>query len=329
MKSGRRASARSLVGLKPLLAIAVTALAAYLLYRTLRGYSLDELARQVRSADTGRVLAAFGFAAGSYGCLTLFDFLALRYAERPLPYPKAALASFVSLALGHNLGFAALSSGAIRFRFYSRWGLSAGDVAKVILFCGLTVGLGLAALAFVALMLRQDLAMRLTGWSAGAIVALAAGIGTLLAAYLALCAVMRRELRIRSWSMRLPPLKLALAQLLIGPLNFALVAACLHQSLATFAEAGYLDVAAAYVIANVATLISHVPGGLGVIEAVVTMTLPDSRVLGGLLVFRLVYFLVPLVLGGSLFAASELLMRRSSAAAPVSRGAAEKEAETA
>ncbi len=318
-----------LSALKPILAIAAIALAAFLLYRTLQGYSLEELAGQIRSADPGRVAAALGFAAASYCCLTLFDFLALRYAERPLAYPKAALASFVSLSLGHNLGFAALSSGAVRYRFYSRWGLAAGDVAKVILFCGLTVGLGLAALAALALVLRQDIAVRLTGLDAGAIAMLALGIAVVLAGYLVLCATMRRELVIRSWTIRLPSLKLACAQLIVGPLNFALVAACLHQSLATVATASYPDVAAAYVIANIATLISHVPGGLGVIETVVTMTLPGARILAGLLIFRLVYFLVPLVLGAALLAASELFIRRSAAAASASGVATGGQGETA
>ena len=93
--------------------------------------------------------------------------------------------------------------------------------------------------------------------------------------------------------------------------NFALVAACLHQALASVGPVSYPDVAAAYVLANIASLIAHVPGGLGVIEAVVATVLPGAGVVAGLIVFRLVYFLVPLLPGAALLAFS-LMSRRKS-----------------
>ncbi|HUO82359.1 MAG TPA: YbhN family protein [Gammaproteobacteria bacterium] len=114
--------------------------------------------RSVRAVRGPELLRAGLFAAASYLCLTMFDWLGLRYAGKPLAYRRAALGSFVSLSIGHNLGFAALSSGAIRYRYYRRWGLDAPDVARVILFCGATVGLGLAVLGGIAIVLRPDLA---------------------------------------------------------------------------------------------------------------------------------------------------------------------------
>ncbi|MEZ2410689.1 lysylphosphatidylglycerol synthase domain-containing protein [Bosea sp. RCC_152_1] len=297
--------------LKPLLAMAVVGLAIGLLYRTLSAHSFEDVAAQLRSVDGARIAAALAFAAGSYGCLTVFDVLALHFAEKPLSYPKAALASFVSLSLGHNLGFAALSSGAIRYRFYSRWGLGAGDVAKVILFCGLTVAIGLATLAALALAARPDLAMRATGLSRGLVLWLAVASTLALGAYLVSCIVLRKELQFAGWSVRLPSWQLAIGQFIVGPLNFAMVAACLHQSIAATGPAAFLDVAAAYVLANIASLVTHVPGGLGVIEALVSLVLAGSQVIGGLIIFRLVYFWVPLLFGGVLLAVSELLLGRS------------------
>lgn len=293
------------------LALAAVILAAYLLYRTLRGHSYEELSGLLRSANSGRVALALGFALCSYACLTLFDFLALRYAGKPLPYRQAALASFTSLSLGHNIGLAALSSGAIRYHFYARWGLTAGDVAKVILFCGATVGIGLGTLAALALLLRPELAVKLTGLPASAVFALAAGLILALAAYFTLCVCIRGRLRIGSWGIELPRPRLAAAQFIVGPLNFALVAACLHQALASLGEVSYPDVAASYVLANIASLIAHVPGGLGVIEAVVTMVLPGAGVIAGLIIFRAVYFLVPLLPGAVLLAFSLLAGRKS------------------
>ncbi len=296
--------------LMPFVAIALLALAGFLLYRTLSRYSLDQLVAAVTAIPLARLAMAGGFAAASYFCLTWFDWMALRYVGKPLPYRKAALASFTSLSLGHNIGFAALSSGAIRYRFYSRWGLSAGEVAKLVLFCGLTVGLGLMILGGAALLVRSDLAAEITGLQRPVVLGLGAACLLLAGVYVALAAFLRQPLTIRNWSLEMPPLRLALGQIVIGPANFACVAACLHQTLAAVAEVAYLGVASVYVIANTTSLISHVPGGLGVIESVVMFLLPQTDLIGALLTFRFVYFLAPLCLGGVLLAMTELVYRR-------------------
>ena len=67
-------------------------------------------------------------------------------------------------------------------------------------------------------------------------------------------------------------------------------------------------------IANATTMITHVPGGLGVIESVVMFLLPGANLIGSVLVFRFVYFLVPLFLGSLTFAVSEIAFRRADAA---------------
>ncbi len=300
--------------LKPLLAVLVLGLAAFLLYRTLSQYQLDELVASVASIPLSRLGTALLFAAASYSCLTLFDFLGCRYAGHPLAYPKVALASFTSLSLGHNIGFAALSSGAVRYRFYSRWGLDAEAVGKVILFCGVTVGLGLITLGGLALTLRSGLAAEILGLSRPAILAL--GVFCLGAplAYLALALWLRQPLTIRDWSFAMPSLRIAAAQVVIGTVNFACVAACLHQVLSAVEDLPYLSVAAVYVAANLASLVSHVPGGLGVIEAVVVHLLPGAPLIGAVLVFRFVYFLVPLLLGSLLLLTSEVVCRRAGGA---------------
>lgn len=296
--------------------IFVTCLAAFLLYRSFGQYHPGELWRQVTDVPVGRMLAAGGFAAASYATLTFFDYFALRYTGHPLPYRQAALASFTSLSLGHNIGFAALSSGAIRYRFYSRWGLGTGDVARVIVYCGLTVGIGLGALAAVALALDPAAAARLTGLDGAVVVALAGAIGLVIAGYLAAAALMRGRMKLWRWELSLPEPRLALAQLIIGPLNFFFVAACLHQALAAASEAGFLQVVGAYALANIAALTAHVPGGLGVIETVVMMALPGEEIAGGLLLFRFVYFLVPFILGLVSLGLSELLIgKRGDASA--------------
>ena len=294
-----------------LILAAALCLAAFLLHRTLSRYSLDQIVQSVGAVPVSRLLAAGGFAAASYFCLTFFDFLGLRYAGRPLPYPRVAFTSFTALSIGHNLGFAALSTGAIRYRFYSRWGLRTEQIAKVILFSATTVGLGLMVLGGAALLLRPALASEITGLERSLLLALGSLCFALPLAYLGLAWKVRRPLHIRKWSFEMPPLRLALAQLVIGPINFALVAAVLHQALAAIADVAYFGVASVYVIATVTALVSHVPGGLGVIESVVLFLLPQADLIGALIVFRFAYFLVPLGIGSCMFALAELTFRLS------------------
>lgn len=299
------------------LVLAAVCGAAAVLYRALGRYTVEEIVASVGAIPAARLGGAFAFAAASYLCLTCFDWLAVRYAGKPLPWPRTALASFVSLSIGHNVGLAALSSGAIRYRFYSRWGLGAGEVAKVILFCGMTVGLGLAVLGGLALLLYPGEAARLAGLSRPALAGLAAACLAMPVVYLVLAAFVRTRLRFRRWTLDLPALPLAAGQVAIGALNFACVAACLHQLLAAFSEVAYLEVAAVYVVGNVTALISHVPGGLGVLEATVLYLLPAGAAIGALIAFRLVYFFVPLAIGLPLFLVSEYVLGGGQAALPV------------
>ena len=290
---------------------AVFALALYLLYRALSRYDWPELVAAITAVSGAHMLAAVGFAALSYLTLTGFDWLALRYVDRPLPYRKVALTSFTSLSIGHSLGLAALSSGAIRYRYYSRWGLARADIAKLIVFCGVTVGLGLAILGGFALLVAPEIAVNALGLSPGiakliALVTLACPI-----VYLLMAAFATGAITIRGHSLTMPPLKLALAQCVIGPINFAFVAAALHQTVLSVAEISYFPIVAAYVSANIATIVSHVPGGLGVIEAVLTYLLPGEGLIGAILAFRFAYFLIPLCVGLLVLGISELFFARA------------------
>jgi uncharacterized membrane protein YbhN (UPF0104 family) len=287
------------------LVVAAICLAGFLLYRALSRYSFDEVVASIRSVPPMRLLAAFGFAGCSYLCLTFFDALGVRYAGKRLPYAKTALVSFVSLSIGHNIGVAALSSGAIRYRFYSRWGLDAGEVAKVILFSGATVALGLTMLGGAGMLFNPAAAAQMTGFCVEFIFGLGIACLAVICAYLLASAFLRYSLRLRNWTFQMPSLRLATGQVLIGSVNFAFVAACLHQTLAAFTDAGYLKVSSVYVIANTTALVSHVPGGLGVLETAILYLISGGTLIGALIAFRFVYFFVPLGFGLTLLLLSE------------------------
>jgi uncharacterized membrane protein YbhN (UPF0104 family) len=294
----------------PLFAFVIFCIAAFLLYRALNAYDRAQIIEAIFAIPWPRLALGALFVAGSYFSLTLFDTLAIRYIGTKLSYGRIALASFTALSIGHTLGVAAATSGAIRYRFYSRCHIGAGDIARIIVFCATTAGLGLNTLIGLALLLQPNVAVKLLGFSPAGAIALGAASLLLTALYVVLAAVRRRPLAIKRWEIPIPPLKLALAQISVGTMNFCFVAAVLYELLPAAVGVGYFDVATVYVLANIASLVSHVPGGLGVLEAVFVHVLPEVSVIGALVVFRFIYFLVPFTIGAAVFAAYELTQRR-------------------
>jgi glycosyltransferase 2 family protein len=301
--------------INPWIGAVAFALAAFLIWRALHRYSLHAILDSVSMISARNLALGLLFTAASFLCLTGFDTLAVRYTGRELPYRRIALASFTSLSIGHTLGFAAFSSGAVRYRLYSAWGLSAGDVGRIIVFSGVTVGLGLATLGGSILVVRHSLIAELFGASPGAMLALGVVLLSVVLLYLGLATFRHRPLRIRYFELPVPPLTLALVQILLGTLDPLLVSAVLHQMLKASAHIGFLPVAMCYVAANVAAVVSHVPGGLGVIEAVILSFVPGANVIGALVAFRAVYYLIPFVLGSLTFGITELLHRQRRAVA--------------
>jgi glycosyltransferase 2 family protein len=303
--------------LHPWIAIAAFALAAFLVHRALRQYSMSEILESVRAISPRHLAQAAAFTAGSFICLTASDALAVRYTGRDLPYRKIALASFTSLSIGHTLGLAALSSGAIRYRFYTGWGLSPGDVGRIILFCALTVAVGIATAGGLASLIQPALVAQMFKVTPGVVVAL--GVLLLLAViiYLGLAAFVHRPIRIRHFELPVPRLSLALGQVAVGSTDFFLVSAVLHQLLSATADIGYFPIAATYIAANAAAIVTHVPGGFGVIEAVILSLVPGANVIGALVAFRAVYYLVPFLIGCVVLAIAEIVRRqRRPMAAP-------------
>jgi uncharacterized membrane protein YbhN (UPF0104 family) len=292
-----------------LITILGIALGGFLLYRAFSRYSLEEIAASLRAIPARNILLALCWAAGSYLCLSVGDWLGLRHVGHPLAYRKVLLGNFVSVALGHSIGFAGLSSGAIRYRFYSRWGLDLGDVAKVVLFSGVTIALGMLSVGAIVLLYDPGAITDVVGIAAAS--GRPAGIlmAGLVAAYVA-AAFRRTALRFRTWTLAVPAPLIAVAQIVTGTANYACVAGCLYYAVAAVSEASYFHAISAFVVGDLAAIVMHVPGGLGVIEFAVMNIVPAAgSLVGALLVFRAAYYLVPLILGIAIFAAAEIKFR--------------------
>ncbi|AYD00303.1 YbhN family protein [Neorhizobium sp. NCHU2750] len=284
-------------------------LAAWLLYQVFREHSLSEIVRSVKDIPTANLALALLFAFLSYLCLTGFDWCGVRYVRQGLPYPKIALASFIALSIGQSVGMSGLSSGALRYRYYAHWGMTTEDVAKIVLLSGVTVGLGMAVLAGVVMIANPQDAAGVLHLEQSLVMMI--GIGCLAATllYILAAAFLRVPVRIRSWTFKMPTWRIALAQVAIGAINFAFVSACLREVMAASADVSYLKAATAFVLANVAILVTHAPGGLGVLEATVRHVMGDQASIGSLVAFRVIYFFIPLFIGLPLSLAVEALFR--------------------
>lgn len=281
-----------------------------LIAHSLSQYNPTELADAVERFPLARAFAALGFAAGSYLSLTFFDYLGLRYAGCSLSWRRAALASFTSLSLGHNIGFSALSAGVLRYRFYSRWGASADKVVKVIFISATSVVVGLVTLAGFAVLV-EPAAVQLLGGAPRPVVAIVFFLVP--AGYVGACLLLRVSYVYKGITLQMPSPQIACLQVVVGTLNFICVAACLQQCLLAAHDIGFTKVAAAYVAGNIATIVSHVPGGLGVLETVIQFVLGKQNVIVPLLMFRLIYFIIPLVLGSAALIGSEAYFKRHAA----------------
>lgn len=291
-----------------LIPVVMLPLGAWLGYRTFEDRTAAEIWQAVTGLPPVRLVLAFACAAGSYLCLTGFDTLAIRTLGKRVAYPKIALTSFISLGIGHTVGVAVLSSGALRYRLYSGFGLSAGDVGKVILMCAITVGLGLIGLGGGSLIVQPR--VDLGGLEISPALARTAGALCLLLLGLYVFTAWRRKtpLHVRGHEIRLPDARIAMAQVALGTVNFAFVAGTLYQLLA--GAASYGQTVSAYVIANLSALVSHVPGGIGVLEYVISKLVNHGDVLGALIAFRIIYFLIPLTLAITLLIATEIFRWR-------------------
>lgn len=285
--------------LSVMLAVAALGLAA--LHGLLVQVRLHDVRHAVHAIAGWRLAVALALTAASYVALTFYDYVALRIIGRPLPWRTAALASFCSYTLSHNLGLSLLTGGSARYRIYTAAGLEGGDIARIIASAGLSFWGGVLVLAG-ALMLAHPAAIAVMGVTLGLPVQRVAGGAILLAALGLLAAIGKggRAPRFFGWTLALPTHGQALAQIGVACIDLAAASAALFILVPGIAPALYPTLFLAYVLAIIVTLVSHVPGGLGIFEAVIVATLPDvdkPSLLAALIAYRLIYYLIPLLLG--------------------------------
>lgn len=288
-------------------------LVAALLVWQARAVQWDEVFTTIKRYPLATLMGAAGFAAASHLLYSSYDLLGRHYTDHRLRTPTVMAVTFISYAFNLNLG--SLVGGiAFRYRLYSRLGLATADVTRVLTMSMLTNWLGYLLLAgtmfaWSPLALPPDWKLDSSGLRLLGYVLLAlAGV------YLVLCATSRQ----RSWTLRghevtLPSLRFALLQFAMSSSNWLLMAGAVYTLLQQ--KIAFTDVLSVLLVAAVAGVITHVPAGLGVLEAIFAALLSHQLALGqllaALLTYRALYYLAPLAAATALYVLVEARAKRS------------------
>jgi uncharacterized membrane protein YbhN (UPF0104 family) len=310
-KLGGSARLKGLSGAVISIAIAVGAIFA--LTHALKHINYDQVFAIIRGTHFHVIALALMLVTASYGSITLYDWLALHtMGRKDIPYRIAALASFTSYPIAHGIGAVALVSPIIRYRIYSGNGLGALGVANVCFLTGLTFWLGnMTALGFSLLYEPTAISVidHLTpGINRLLALALLSGVG----AFVAWSWFFPQNIGKSRWVVWLPSGPLVLLQIVVGLLDLTAAAVSMYVLLPAGLDIGLFRLMAVFIAATLLGFASHSPAGLGVFDATILIGLgSESRepLLAALLMFRLLYHLVPLSIALVLFGGVEALRR--------------------
>jgi len=273
-----------------------------------------EIINNLAAFPVARILSALGVAVLSVGGVMAYDFLALRYLERSVSRLKTLMASFLAFAMSNNLGCSFIAGNSMRYRLYSGWGLSTIEIAKIAFFCLVSSALGLFALAGLILLINPEILASLVPFPFQYLRPLGMVLILLPVTYVALSGGRKRCFSIFGRELDLPPLRLSVAQLLFSLLNWSTAAAILYLLLPRAEGLTFFAFLAIFVVSQEAGLLSQVPGGLGVFESIMLVFLSPflegSTVAEALVIYRIIYYVLPLSLGVAVLATQEVYRKR-------------------
>jgi uncharacterized membrane protein YbhN (UPF0104 family) len=309
------------------LSLTIIIIAGIVLYRMLHEINLEDIIEAVEAVEKHDVVKAGMFVAAGYFTLTFYDLFALRTIGRSdIPYKVAALAGFTSYAVGHNVGASAVTGGAVRYRIYSHYGLSGTDVVKVCFIAALTFWLGNATVLGLGVAYAPQAASAIDQMPAWFNRSLAFGMIGLLTAYVMWVWRTPRVVGPDNWLV-LPSGPLTLLQIFVGIVDLACCAAAMYMLVPDEPYIGFATVAVIFVASTLLGFASSSPGGLGVFDAAMLVALwqfDTEDLLAGLLLFRLLYYLVPFAISLAILGGRELWFGLTATLSVCMREAASK-----
>ncbi len=287
--------------------------ATWVIWKEFRHLKVADIRAALEAIPPHALALSFVWTILSYWVLTFYDRLGTIYAGHKVSYGRVSFASFCAYSLSHNLGFAAVSGAAVRYRLYAHWGLTPFQIAKVVAFCSLTFALGGLVLGGCILFLEPD-AIPFFGTlvPAWGMYAIGATLWAIVAAYVSLSRFVG-TVHLFGHEVTLPDWRMAIVQVTLATVDVAVTAAIFFALLPETPGLSYVRFLGVYVASYTAGLAANLPGGLGVFDTAMllglTPYLEAPQILGAIVVFRLYYYIIPLFLAGFMFAGNELLLR--------------------
>lgn len=290
--------------------------AIYVVQKEFRNLHWADIEKALAAIPRQALVISFIWTILSYAILTLYDRLGTIYAGHKVSYGRVSFASFCAYSLSHNLGFAAVSGAAVRYRLYAHWGLTPLQIAKTVAFCSLTFVLGGMVLGgFVLFIEPTTIPFFGERIPAPIMYAIGAGLWALVAAYVTLSRVVG-TLTLFGHTVELPGWRMAILQVLLASVDVAVTASIFYALLPETPGLTWLRFLGVYLASYTAGLAANLPGGIGVFDTAMLVGLSPwldaPQIVGGIVVFRLYYYIIPLFLAGSMFAGNEVLLRGGS-----------------
>lgn len=292
-------------------------IALVIVHHEIQVHNLRDISRTVYNTPLLVVLASIVLMVINYLILAGYDTLALRYTgHRHIPLRKVMLTSLISYAISNNTGHAWAAGGSIRYRFYTTWGVPGWDILKISLFLGLTYIVGVMTMGLAGTWLLPD-SVRSSIENPQMIHVMMVSCAVFLAIYWGILLFWRKPLRIKGVSVAMPSPLVGVGQTLIACFDLVLAGAVLWVFLAGQVPFGFETFIIIYILAQVAGLLSQVPGGIGVFEGaflwLLSGTINEDQhliVVSALVLYRVIYFFLPLLVAGIGLFAYEMHVRR-------------------
>ena len=209
----------------------------------------------------------------SYAVMTGYDVLAIHYIRHPLAYSKIGMASFIGYAFSNNIGMSMIAGASVRYRLYSVWGLSALQITQVVAFCAPTMWLGFFTLGGAIFLIEPPTIPATIHLPPASLRPIGMVMLAVVLTYLMITTIKKTAIKIRHWEFQLPSVGLFDSQLIIAALDWILASLVLFVLLTPGTTISYPKFLAVYLLAQLAGLVSQVPGGLGVFETVIVLML--------------------------------------------------------
>ena len=283
--------------------------AIVVLFDQFRSIRIDGVFALFASMRRSQVFAAIGLTAASYFLLTGYDFLALHYVRHELRFRDVVLTSFTAFAFSNNLGFQLFSGGSMRYRIYSNLGLQADEIFGIVAFCTFTYALGVITIGGTVFALESAEVASLLNVPSWLISAAGFSMLAFIAAYLAVTAIRPEQIAFARLNVKLPTFSLAIGQVALASVDAVLAGSVFYVLLPTEFRLSFASYLGVYMIAATTSVLSLVPGGLGVFETAMTlMTAVPSKAtaIGVFLVYRMIYFVVPFLIAIIWFVVHEM-----------------------